>query len=64
MGTLIKYHSKVGLTEPNFSVKLGCKSIGFPYTILESTNILDVSYAIGFHGSEPLKPVETSTGSK
>ena len=43
-----------------FSVQFGCKSIGFPYTSLESTNIINDSYVVGFHRSDPLYPVEAS----
>ena len=27
-----KFHTEIKLTKPHFSVKFGCKSIGFPYT--------------------------------
>ena len=42
-----KFHSKIGLTKPNFSVK----SARFPHTFLKSTNIREDSYTVGLQGS-------------
>ena len=53
-----KFHYKICLTEPNFRVKNFLQYIGFPYTFLESTNIIEQCPEHDFSWSEPQNPLD------